>query len=378
MQSDRTYPAYEQIDLPKIGRIEGHYSLALLQALTPDCVWIWVAGRLAQMPGGEDYIKYEWLDVKIKEGLKQNKKVCVLINDELIISPACGSFRDCLNNYVNDPVWMVTCCDEQNQKIYSFQHGIQCKMLEIPWFQFNDCLAYERLSKRIPGSCTSQYNFLSMLGSPTPHKLDLVRELRRHGLDRFGLMTVRPTNEQYNKEYPKDLLEYCQINQRPPYPNINSDFLMGAESSHYEIDNLWVSANVENYLHLEECYADIPLMIHGETSVGIFINSEKSLWPLLLGKLMLVHGKFGTMSTMQRFYDVDFSTYADLTFDQYNNDYTTEGHRSRLKLLLDLNRPLIQDCKEIYLSLRSELERARWNIGRRMYAFVVEQLKTIK
>jgi hypothetical protein len=364
MTSNTVYPEYEQICLFDNELIDGYYSLGFLQAIRPDCVWI-------TPDQWQDYNNYEWLDQKIKQALEQEKTVCVVPWDENIIYPKNPSFCDILNSYASDPVWLITQLDDINQKMYTFQFGLRCKILEIPWWFLNDCLAYEKVSKRTQGSCASHQNYLCMLGCHRPHKFDLAKELHNQGLDKFGLITVMNP-----RDYPKEAMNFCQTNPVIPYQNLSMPQFQKMAAQH-QVDDIWISSNVANFLHLETFYADIPLIIHPETTCGIFLDTEKSLWPLLLGKLMLIHGKAGVMNSMQRFYDVDFSTYADLSFDQTNNDYTEQGHRARLNLLVDLNRPLIQDCKEIYLDLQPQLELARWNLGRNIYAFIVQQLTKI-
>ena len=352
MSEQTIFPRYEQIQLFDQDLINGYYSLGLLQTLRPDCLWI-------TPDQWQDCQKYEWLNRLIKKGLGQKKHVCVVPWDENIIGQKVESFSAVLNSYANSAVWLITQLNEQEKKLYTFQHGICCKILEIPWWFLNDCLTYERVSKRVKRSCDSHHNYLCMLGRYESHKFDLAKELFEQSLDKFGLITVSDP-----EVYPKEAMNFCQINPVKPYQNLS-------------MPQFWISGNVANLLHLETYYADIPLIIHPETSCGIFFNTEKSLWPLLLGKLMLVYGKAGVMGSIQRFYDVDFSTYADLLFDQPNNDWSEQGHRARLKLLIDLNGPLIQDCREIYLALQPQLEKARWNLGKNIYAFVVQQLKNI-
>jgi hypothetical protein len=363
MTSKTVYPKYEQICLFDNDLIDGYYSLGFLQAIRPDCVWI-------TPDQWQDYENYEWLDQKIKQALQQEKTVCLVPYDEEVIWYMNPGFSDILNSYASDPVWLITLLNDEAQKLYTFQHGIRSKILEIPWWFLNDCLTYEKVSKRNQGSCASHQNYLCMLGSYKTHKFDLGKELHNQGLDKFGLLTVMEP-----ERYPKEAMNFCQTNPVIPYQNLSMPWHKMA--AQYQVNDIWISGNVANFLHLETCYADIPLIINPETSCGIFIDTEKSLWPLLLGKLMLIHGKTGVMNSMQRFYDVDFSTYADLSFDQANNDWTVEGHRARLKLLIDLNRPLIQDCREIYLDLQPQLELARWTLGRNIYAFIVQQLKKI-
>lgn len=355
------YPEYEQIQLNDYELIDGYYTLGFLKKIRPDCVFI-------TPDQWQDYHNYEWLDELIRHGLDQGKTVCIVPWDENILNPVVPSFAKVLNCYVNHPVWLITQLDNLRQKIYSFQHGICCKMLEVPWWSLNDCLSYKQVSKRVQEVIKNQPNFLCLLGRYDQHKFDLAKELQQHDLDQFGLITVANP-----KRYPKEAMSFCQSNVMP-YQNLLKPW---GQIVTQQRDTIWISASVKNFLYIEDHYSHIPLVVHPETTCGIFFTTEKSLWPLLLGKLMLVYGQPGIMNGMQRFYDVDFSLYADLEFDQDIDDWTEQGHRRRLKLLVERNKKLIQNCKEIHDELRPQLESARWTLGKRIYDFTVQQLKKI-
>jgi hypothetical protein len=208
-----------------------------------------------------------------------------------------------------------------------------------------------------------------MAGRYQEHKFDLVYTLGDYS--KYGLITVSNF-----KDYPKKYLPFCIENPEQPYQRLTNPWPKMA--AQVKINDVWVSSNVENFCYIEKTYKDIPLMINPETTCGIFFNTEKGLWPLLLGKLMLLYGKPGVMSHMQRFYDVDFSRYADLSFDQTIDDWTDNGHRSRLKMMIDRNKNLICDCRDVYKDLQPELESARWTLGQNIYKYVLEQLEQIK
>ena len=361
------YPEYEQIQLNDYELVNGYYTLGFLKKTRPDCVFI-------TPDQWQNYNDYKWLDELIRRGLDQEKTVCVVPWDEAIIHPVdpvvVQNFAKILNRYANHPVWLITQLDDLRQKIYGFQHGICCKMLEVPWWLLNDCLAYRQVSQRVQAVIKNQPNFLCLLGRYEQHKFDLARELQQNDLDQFGLITVANPND-----YPKEIMSFCQVNPVRPYQNLSKNWSKMA-AQHWE-NNIWISANVKNFLHIEGHYSHIPLVVHPETTCGIFFTTEKSLWPLLLGKLMLVYGQPEIMNGIQKFYDVDFSSYANLEFDQNINDWTEQGHRRRLKLLVEQNKKLIQNCKEIYDELRPQLESARWTLGKRIYEFTVQQLKKI-
>ena len=358
------YPEFNQVNLSNYELVNGFGTLGFLKKHRSDCIFI-------TQDQWQDYNDYTWLDQLIKLGLSQGKIVCIVPWDESIINPDGHSkLSVVLNKYIDDPVWMITQLEQEDQDIYTFQHGIRCKIIEIPWWLLNDCLSYYAVTDHIKTEI-SQQNYLCMLNRFESHKWDLALALKKHHLDTSGLITVRHANA-----YPKENLEFCQVNKKIPYSNYPGSLpIVGAAT---KINDVWISNNVENFLFIEKEYSNIPLIINPETTCGIFFSTEKSLWPLLLGKLMLIYGRPGAMRYMQRFYDIDFSIYANLEFDQPSYDWSDKGHQDRLELLINKNRSLIQDCTSVYQTLQPKLESARWTLGSNMYKFFISQLDKIQ
>jgi len=352
------YPEFDQIDLSLYDLVWGFYTLGFLKTHRPDCEFI-----TPDVFEVNSTTNFDWLDTNIQRFLAQKKIVCLVIWDENFnVLPA----SHILNKYENDPVWLVTQLNSQDQLIYSYQGNIKCKKIELPWWHLNDCLTYYKLTKKIKTTTSSAYNFISLVNRLQKEKIDLVKKLASCHLNNKGLILM-PPDINVGFQY--------RIENNPPYKNLNKIFpKMGAQ---FYKNNVWASANVENFLYLESQYKNIPLVIHGETTTGIFFSTEKSLWPLLLGKLMIVYGRPGAMNHMQRFYDVDFDSYLNLDFDKNNNDYTEAGHHQRLDLLVENNKNLIEDCKAIYHLLEKNLEHARFTIGKNIYKYFIKQLDLI-
>jgi hypothetical protein len=356
------YPKFDDIKLTDYELINGFATLGFLKYHRQDCVFI------TEVEWQESN-NYELLDRLIQQGLSRGKIVCVVPWDEKIIGHNHLKLSQVLNKYNSDPVWLITQLNFEDQKIYRFQHHLECKIIEVPWWLLNDCLSYYATADRTINHKTGSINFLCMLGRYEPHKFNLAQALQSYS--KFGLITVSD-----KRAYPEENLEFCQQHPNPPYKKISSTGYpkVGAQ---VQINNTWVSSNVENFLYIEKQYLDVPLMINPETTCGIFFNTEKSLWPLLLGKLMLIYGKPGVMRHMQRFYDVDFSSYADLSFDQATDDWSESGHKARLTMLVEKNQKLICNCDQIYKQLQPKLESARWTIGRNIYQYFVQQIEKI-
>ena len=347
----------------------GFYSLGYFQDKYPEIEWIVFLTKISK----EDIVS---LRSRIDNGLKNNKRIAFVIEDEAVIFPANPDLVQLLNSYQNELFWLITQLDSTCQLIYTFQHGIKCKIIELPWIWLNDTLVYYQVHSAVqPTNTTGSTSYICMIGNMIAHhKLDLVRELQKQNLDQYGLITFyRPLEEFKNNKY-------IQVNPVQPYKNLNTKYSkMAAQvlcKTNLTQEDIWISSNVENFLHIEKTYSHIPLVVHPETSVGIFFNTEKSLWPLLLGKMTLIYSRPGQMKSMQRFYDFDISNYADLAFDVCDG-YDDQASYSRLQTMLSDNKDLIKNSKDIYSQFCVDLETARWSIGQNLLDFCHAQIDII-
>jgi hypothetical protein len=219
----------------------------------------------------------------------------------------------------------------------------------------------------------NDHNFLCLIGNTANnHKTDLARELHKKQLSSYGLITV---NRHWS--FSPDLLEFCQVNQEDIYIPTDPNYPTIARQTN--INGVWVSKNVENYIHIDQKYHSIPLAINPETTTFHFKSTEKSIWPVLLGKLFLIYGRPGSMAWVQRFYDVDITTFANTTYDAVDEHtgLSDDYDRIRLYKMIHDNQDLIKNAKDIYLKLQPALESARWTLGKNLYKFFVSQLELI-
>lgn len=352
------WPDYEQLVQKNYSMPDGYHSLGMIAAHRPDIQLISLVGHTI-----EDQ-SFDWLKASIDQALENNKKAAIIVWDEGWMWPYNQQLFDLLNSYADDPVWWVTQIDRMEE--WHDYRGLKIKVLEVPWHMLNDCIAYRELCEPVAASAESQHNYLCMLGRYEPHKYALGKKLYDTGLSQHGMITVAYDG----KDYPQDHTVWSTANPVRLYPKLN--FRAGQTRGNAKYRDTWASGNVENWLRLEPQFSDIPLVLTPDSGFGIFQLNDKHIWPPLLGKLFLVYGRPHVMKTAQRFYDVSIERYANLEFDSIIND------DQRLDALIELNSDLIKDCRDIYESLKPELETARWTLGPNLYKFCVEQLDTIQ
>lgn len=348
------FPDYSSVDLSEYSQYQGSAVLEFIQTHRTDVV-------IVGPEDWESYQDYNWLDQTISAHLQNNKKVLLIPDEESFIFPVNDCLTHMLNQYQNQSVWLITQLNPESQKIYSFQHRLKIKILEIPYVLLELCEKYYKHYEVQKLQHKNDYNFLCMTGRFEEHKGDLIKILYEYKLDKHGLITISA-----DQTYPDWYKQNCKLNKLG----------LSRSGSNCLISRL-IDRNVYNFLNIEREYKNIPLIVHAETSCGIFYTTEKTLWPLLLGKLCLTHGPPNNMKYIQRFYDLSFDCYANLSFDLPSDEWTTQSHRNRLKNMIEKNYNLLTSCEKTYNMLFTELELARWTIGKNLYDFLIKQLETI-
>jgi len=365
------YPLYENINLNTYETLFGYYTLGFIQYHRPDLFIIDIRLKNRSWDIPHDMANYDWLESKIQLGLSQGRSVVIIPEDEHVVFAVNTQLTTILNNYVNSPVYWITMLDSLAQQVYRERHQFRIKILELPWLLLNECLTYYLVANTATNFMPNDqnYNFFCLIGNTASrHKGNLARELHNRRLSSHGLITVNK-----NCSIDADLLEFCQVNQEVVYdPSINPDYPMIARQTN--VNGTWVSQNVKNYLYIDQQYHHIPLAINPETITSAFKSTEKSIWPILLGKLFLIYGRPGSMAWIQRFYDIDITSFANIAYDAIPG---FDSNKIRLNRMIDDNRDLIQNAKDIQTQLQPQLECARWTLGRNLYKFFVSQLEFI-
>lgn len=366
------YPLYQELDITDYFPLWGFYTLDYVRRHRPDVELIPLRFPSFTTPMvSHEQVCYDWLVPRIESLLRQGRIVALLPEDEHVCFNRNQQLIDIVNHYSSDPVYWVTQFDTRAQQaIYQQIHDMKVRMIELPWCLLNDCLTYYRVRTKVTTRIPNHHNFLCMVNNQDTHKMQMLKAIHRAGLSGHGLLTLRNRPKGY---------DFCEINPYLPYSNVpHYGSVIGAYT---RCNGVWISANVENYLHIEHCYNHIPLIINAETVTSQFMNTEKSIWPVLLGHLFLVWGRPGTMAWIQKFYDIDIQAFANTEFDQVikapGGDTHWTGSLLRLDKLLTENRELIVNCVGVYQELAPALQSARWSFGKNLYEFFVQQLQKI-
>jgi hypothetical protein len=221
---------------------------------------------------------------------------------------------------------------------------------------------------------TSPHNkFFTLTGRYEPFRKRLLEKLIEHGLDHHGLLTIQNTP---SNDHAYSLGDRVTVEPHYPYSDqpIKTHAKMAAQ---FEQNNHWISCNTRNFLHIEQTYLRYPLAIIPETCTFNYFATEKSVWPILLGKLFLIFGSAGCMQYIQRFYDIDISKFLNLEFDCVYI-YTDQDLDRKLDLMLHYNKDFILNAHCVYDQYRDQLQAARNTLGPNLYRYVQEQVARIQ
>jgi hypothetical protein len=379
-----TFPKYNKINLYNTELKWGYYILGLIEQYRSDIELIGIALKPVDQSRFDDQwhvacshkdVDYSWLPARIDQALRQNKKVALIVEDEHVFYEKNDQLTEIINYYHDQPVYWISQLDQRRAiSCYKHQHNFKCKIIELPWVNLNECLVYNNVKNHRTPSMISGYGnisknkFFTVTGKYEPFRKSLLEKLIEQNLNYHGTLTVPNSSDEVNKY---NLGRKVSVEPYHPYSNIPI-IEYDKMAAQFLENNIWLSSNTKNFLHLEKTYLRYPLAIIPETSVYDYFLTEKSFWPILLGKLFLILGPPNCMRLIQRFYDINLSEFLNLDFDKtYYSDL-------KLELMIEKNKNFILNSHKFHKEYYSKIQQARNSLGRNMYAFCLEQIEKIQ
>jgi hypothetical protein len=367
-----SYPTFSNISITDFPRVGGMYTLGFISVHRPDILII--TDEQTRKNIAYDSTRTKKL---IQQGLDAGKKVCIFFWDEDFMWPTRDSMIEMLNLFKDEPVYFMSNLSTNNHKHYRFHHNLEIKIIELPWCLLDIAWQYYATTQRRSNKIKkfNNKNYLCMVGRNDVHKTDLVRAICNSNLGTTGLITM------LNPIEDSDISKYINLSPFPYYTPEDRSWNKTSNDMKKALvldtrTGIYISHIVRNMHIIQEHFSDIPLVVHPESTCGTFVNTEKSIWPLLSGKLMLVYGWEKSTTDIQRFYNFDFSKYLNLEFDNIGG-HNIEDHRRRLDVMICNNKQLLHDCKNVYNEYAEEIEEARWMLGENMYNFFCQQLSLV-
>ena len=282
---------------------------------------------------------------------------------------------DLLNSYTDSPVYLITQLDSFCQQTLTYTLGITCKILELPWMVTNEVMCWHLLGKQlelenIEGPDT---NFVCFIGRNEWFKTLLAESL----VEKFS-----HNGEVYFMDHPENYKYVPKISPIPNYTKLPSmtqlpEYVNDANAcSRNLISNGKATMNTLNYAKLIKFCDKVPLIIHPESTTGVFCTTEKTMWPVLAGKLQLTFGRPYNYAYLMQFIETDYSNIFDLSFDTIEA-WDQDAVKEKLEIMLESNRYQIKHAPDVYQQHKNSLETDKINIVKNMYNFFVRQLNSV-
>jgi hypothetical protein len=356
---------YTKLNLHNLEPYQGEYIYTIINNIVENC------DIITCTEFERDYLNNnDDLEQRIADSLSNNKTVIWMGDEEGLYVHDHEVLVETFNKFKNDNFFYIT-------EFYKHDHlnemyGLDCKVIHIPWQFLNQIICYDQLKIPLNTKAGNDYSFINLNNKLRKHRYELISELHKKDLAQYGFISL--TNERDLELFANFKNLNVKLNDEPYIDRVAPGFPKDYpfERGRQFEDGLLVSGNVTNFKMLQNQYYDIPLVINTESYISSYFNTatEKSSWPILLGKMFLIYGDPGIMQWIQQFYDIDMSKYLDLTFDT-----NTENRLSRM---LEDNRDIIINSKHVFFELRKDIHNARYTFVENLYQYFLNQLDKLQ
>lgn len=311
---------------------------------------------------------------EIESALADGKKVGMFFWDEDFIEPNQHTERliRALEPFADESVYLCSNMDGECILGYREKLGLPIKTIHIPWWYVNTLEGFRKLDIRLRSTGESGLQFACYVNRPDWHKQMLkdcllARNLAGIGDIRYDDRQLGSGDNVMNSYYQRDELGRLQ----------SSSHDMKRSMIYDETRKIWVCHNTRNLPRLDQMLGDIPLVIQPESTLGIFCSTEKSIWPLMLGKLVMIQARPRFMQWFGEYVGYDFSSYLDLEYDSIDG-WTQRLHQERTECMLDKNSYLIAHAREAWNQTKDGLQQLAQDLPDRVYRRFCSGLDQIK
>lgn len=357
------YPNLSQCINENYDRIDGMHSLGFVAKHRPDIHIITDKTETNFEPVG--------IVLEIETALKQNKKVGLWFWDEdfIMTTPNIAKLDQMLQNYRHESVYL--CSNMDGECLLTYQQRMAIKILHIPTWWFEMIRNWLRIRTTVPSNRTHKLQYACYVNNPQWHKKILQETLMKQGLGDIG--DIRWCGQQIGAGDQ----ESCDYYQQSDSHGWHSSHDMKRSLYFDEINQVFVDHNIMNTARLQTMLGDIPLVIHSESNLGIFPATEKTLWPILLNRLMLIQARPRFMQWLGQYLKYDFGKIFNLEHDRIDGWDETAG-RKRTEHMIDNNRYVITHAHEVRQAMQDSLANLSQSVPSIVYKKFCDGLNQIQ
>jgi len=301
---------------------------------------------------------------EIELALRHNKKVGLFFMAPDFIMPNENS-EDLIRRlepFQDEPVWLCSDMADECLLIYKEQFALPIKSVFLPWVIVNFACNFDlTVGQDFLGPCTAKgLQFACYVNRTQSHKQDLKDRLLDRGWGSIG-------DIQYEgKQMGSGTVHHeWRTEQEAQILNVDSNNTVRSLFVHAP-SGRWVCHNAINLTRLKDQIGDIPLVLQPETTTGLFPITEKSVWPIMLQRLLMIYGRPRIMQTVQKFTSYDLGSYLDLEYDSIDG-WTLKENLQRLDCMIEKNQYLIKHAREIWRQHQDQLVQARYDLPNLVY-----------
>lgn len=348
------YPSWSDLDLHCYAPVDHMHSLGFIAHHRPD---IHIVTDRTECQFDPDTFVPE-----IEAALAAGKKVGLFFWDEDFMMSNQHTERLVreLEPFAQEPVYVCANMDGECLLTYRENLGLPVKTVHVPWSYLNTVGNYHAVDIKPRTTALSGLQFACYANRPDWHKVLLKDTLLSRNLGAIG--DIRYDNQQFGAGDPKNH-PYYQSDERQALPKSHD---MKKSMIYDSQRKIWICHNARNLIRLDQRLTDIPLVIQPESTVGIFMMSEKSLWPIMLGKLVMIQARPRFMQWFGEYIGYDFSAYLDLEYDSIDG-WTQIEHQHRAECMIDKNLYLIRHARDIWQEIKDDLYDLSQNLPNHIY-----------
>lgn len=300
---------------------------------------------------------------QIEIGLKQGKKVCLFFWDEDFIMPSTN--KDRLNreleSYTDQPVYLCSNMSGECLLIYKERRSLPIKPVHVPWRYLEYVVNVSKVNDCFYSGPTGSHGleFACYNHRRDWHRDMLIEGLVSRNLELIGDITYECKQIGSGEQPPK----YYEHNDRLGWVSGNDDRRSIVNHEYYPKLICHGSRNVSRLLQM---LGDIPLIITAETNLGVFPVTEKSIWPILLGRMFMIYARPRIMQQLQKYVGYAFQDYLDLEFDSIDG-WTQAEQKQRLDCMLDQNIYTITHAREVWQSMATDVKKSARDLPGKIY-----------
>lgn len=295
-------------------------------------------------------IDYEPVSIvrEIETALAQNKKVGLWFWDEDFIMGSQNKTQldKMLQHYRDESVYL--CSNMDGECLLTYKQRVAIKVLHIPTWYFEMIRNWQWAGVTAESQHAQKLQFACYINNSQWHKQLLQEVLLSRGLAHIGDIRHR------GQQLAAGSTEACDYYQHGDREGWKSSHDM-KKSLHFDHTNqVFIDHNIKNLSRLQSMLQDIPLVIQSESNLGIFPATEKTLWPILLNKLMLIQARPRFMQWLSEYVKYDFGKIFNLEHDRIDGWDQVAG-RQRTEHMIDSNRYVIEHAREARAALKQDL-----------------------